>query len=361
MKSEGESLFFQGKLKQAQEVLRSEAETAGRSCYLLGTILREGFGAVKADEDQAESYFRKGKELGDPLCAVALAADASGDESWDILNRWFPRVLTAAAAGDAAAMDEAGLFYISGGLMLNFEEGMKWLAKASLFEYWKGFLDLGKAYEEGRAVPADPDRAFLCYEKAAAFGIPEGQYRVGEALIGRMDEEDVKKGLALLEKAYAGGSAEAALLLGAFYGSEESGMPDEKKAYCWLEKAAEMDSAEAWAELALCRENGLGCEADLQEAEKCYLRAAGLGSEESRFALGLLYLEEKKDEKAFAVLKQAGENGHPRALYVTGMMYLSGKGTERNRAEGIACLEEAASLGNAESAAELEKLRAEEM
>lgn len=325
MKSEGESLFFQGKLKQAQEVLRSEAETAGRSCYLLGIILREGFGAVKADEDQAESYFRKGKELGDPLCAAALAPAASGDESWDILNRWFPRVLTAAAAGDAAAMDEAGLFYISGGLMLNFEEGMKWLAKASLFEYWKGFLDLGKAYEEGRAVPADPDRAFLCYEKAAAFGIPEGQYRVGEALIGRTDEEDVKKGLALLEK------------------------------------AAEMDSAEAWAELALCRENGLGCEADLQEAEKCYLRAAGLGSEESRFALGLLYLEEKKDEKAFAVLKQAGENGHPRALYVTGMMYLSGKGTERNRAEGIACLEEAASLGNAESAAELEKLRAEEM
>lgn len=302
MKSEGESLFFQGKLKQAQEVLRSEAETAGRSCYLLGIILREGFGAVKVDEDRAEAYFRKGKELGDPLCAAALAPAASGDESWDILNRWFPRVLTAAAAGDAAAMDEAGLFYISGGLMLNFEEGMKWLAKASLFEYWKGFLDLGKAYEEGRAVPADPDRAFLCYEKAAAFGIPEGQYRVGEALIGRTDEEDVKKGLALLEKAYAGGSAEAALLLGAFYGSEES-----------------------------------------------------------RFALGLLYLEEKQDEKAFAVLKQAGENGHPRALYVTGMMYLSGKGTERNRAEGIACLEEAASLGNEESAAELEKLRAEEM
>lgn len=360
MRTEGESLFLQGKLKKAEEVLLTEADTSGRACYFLGLLYRDGYGAVTADEARAESFFRKGKDMGNPLCALALAPSASGQEEWDLLNRWFPQVLCAASAGDVAAMDEAGLFYISGGLFVRFEEGMKWLAKSSLFEYWKGSLDLGKAYGEGIAVPADPNRAFLCYEKAASFRIPEGQYRVGEALLGR-GGDDAARGIRLLEEAFEGGSGDAALLLGSFYGSEDSGCADEKKAFEWFRKGADRNHPECWAELAFCYEQGIGCAPDRDEAEACCLRAARLGHEESFFSLGLMKLEDGKDGEAFSAMKQAADTGHPRALYVTGMMYLTGKGTEKDREEGIACLEAAAEQGNEESGQALCRVRAGEL
>ena len=62
-------------------------------------------------------------------------------EMWDIVNECFPRVLKAAVSGDVLAMDEAGRFYL-GALIVNFEEGIKWLTKAALAEYWRALYDL---------------------------------------------------------------------------------------------------------------------------------------------------------------------------------------------------------------------------
>ena len=115
--TEGESLFLQGKIDEAYEVL--EKEKTGRALYLLGLIEREGYGHRKADEEKSGQFFDEGKKLGDPLCGISLFQGETGKAMWDTVNQDFSRVLLSANHGDVLAMDEAGLFYIGGGVILD--------------------------------------------------------------------------------------------------------------------------------------------------------------------------------------------------------------------------------------------------
>ena len=101
--TEGESLFLQGKIDEAYEVL--EKEKTGRALYLLGLIEREGYGHRKADEEKSRQFFEEGKKQGDPLCSVALFQGETGKNMWDTVNQDFSRVLLSANHGDVLAMD----------------------------------------------------------------------------------------------------------------------------------------------------------------------------------------------------------------------------------------------------------------
>lgn len=192
--SQGESLFMQGKIDEAVVELQKEAKMgAPRAMYLIGCCLREGYGHVEADERKAVKWFQKGYEEGSALCGISLVNGTDDQEMWDIVNECFPRVLKAAVSGDVLAMDEAGHFYL-GALIVNFEEGMKWLTKAALAEYWRALYDLGSAYEEGYAVPRNEERAMLCFKKAAEFHDQYSEYKVGEMLLNSWKKEkDTKK------------------------------------------------------------------------------------------------------------------------------------------------------------------------
>ena len=216
--SQGESLFMQGKIDEAVVELQKEAKMgAPRAMYLIGCCLREGYGHVEADERKAVKWFQKGYEEGSALCGISLVNGTDDQEMWDIVNECFPRVLKAAVSGDVLAMDEAGHFYL-GALIVNFEEGIKWLTKAALAEYWRALYDLGSAYEEGYAVPRNEERAMLCFKKAAEFHDQYSEYKVGEMLLNSWKKEkDTKKAAEWLKKSWKHGNGEAAMLLASVY------------------------------------------------------------------------------------------------------------------------------------------------
>lgn len=345
--SQGEQLYIQGKIDEAVKVL--ENEESGRSLYLLGSIYREGYGHVWADEKKAISYFQKGYDQGDALCGVALFGSREGKEMWDLVNTCFAKALEQAVAGDVLAMDEVGRFYNGEGVIYKPEEGMKWLTKAAFYEYWRGLYDLGKAYEEDIIGFADETKAQACYEKAAGFHDKYSAYEVGKYKLDQAETEtEVKEAAQWLQEAVKYGSGEAATLLGTIYENGADGIVeiDMNKARECFEKGMELGDGESASELAFYYHKGLGVTQDKEKAKELYQKAIDLGDENSIMNLGFLYLDEKEEEKAFPYILKTAEMGLPEAQYLVGSMYLYGKGVEANREEALSWLQEASDAGD---------------
>lgn len=344
--SQGEQLYIQGKIDEAVKVL--EIEESGRSQYLLGTIYREGYGHVWADEKKAISYFQKGYEMGDALCGVSLIAGTEGKEMWDLINTAFSKALEQAVAGDVLAMDEVGRFYCGDSVIYKPEEGMKWLTKAAFYEYWRGLYDLGKQYEEDFRF-GDEKKAQTCYEKAAGFRDKYSAYEVGQYKLDQAEtEEEVAEAAKWLRDAMDYGSGEAATLLGTVYENGADGIieTDMNKARECFEKGMELGDGESASELAFYYHKGLGVPQDKEKAKALYEKAISLGDENSIMTLGLLYLDEKEEAKAFPYILKTAEMGLPEAQYLVGSMYLYGKGVEANREEALQWLQDASDAGD---------------
>lgn len=356
--TEGESLFLQGKIDEAYEVL--EKEKTGRALYLLGLIEREGYGHRKADEEKSRQFFEEGKKQGNPLCSVALFQGETGKNMWDTVNQDFSRVLLSANHGDVLAMDEAGLFYIGGGVILDYEEGVKWLSKGAFYEYWKALYDLGMFYYEFNTSADSEEKAMVCFKKAAEFHDKESQYMLGLMLsMKARTEKDMKEAVSWMETSWEEGNEEAALFLGKLYeGTVDTDIemaPSPEKARAWFEKAAAKGNGEALAELAFFYERGITLPKDSKKAADLLKDAVGYGYDEALFSLALHYLDEGKEDEALPYMEAAAAKGEERALYLAGMMYLYGKGTEPDREKGIDYLREAELHGSQEAAEELKK------
>lgn len=350
LRTEGEELFLQCQIDKALPILKEEGKQGnGRSMYLLGTIYREGYGHVTADEDIATSWFQKGKELGNSLCGVSLIGSASGNNLWDLVNIFFAKALREAAAGDVLAMDEVGRFYTEGGVMYKPEEGLKWITKSALFEYWRGLYDMGRMYQEGVIAAQSDEKAMACYKKAAAFGDAYSAYQLGlYGLDHSQTVHEVETSVKWLESSFAHGNGDAALVLGTFYENGGDGLIEMKPdtAITWFEKGLSVGQAECASELAFYYREGIVVPKDKEKALALYKKAVTLGDEDSLFSLALLYMENKEEEKALPYLLKAAETGNRKAQYMAGYMYIFGKGTEENREEGIFYLEQAAQGGD---------------
>lgn len=356
--AEGERLFLQGKIDEAYEELLKEK--SGRALYLLGLIEREGYGHRRADEEKSRHFFEEGRKMGDSLSSISLFQGETGKDMWDTVNRDFSRVLLAANRGDVLAMDEAGLFYMGSGIILDYEEGVKWLAKGAFYEYWKALYDLGMFYHEYNFTEDREKKALTCFQKAAEFHDSESEYMLGlDGAMKARTDKDLEKAISWLEKSFDHGNEEAALLLGKLYeGTVDTDMEireSPEKARRWYEKAAEQGSGEAMAELAFYYEKGITVERDMKKAVNLLKDAAINGYEEGLFSLALLYLENGKEDEALPYMEAAAAKGEERALYMTGMMYLYGKGTEPDREKGIDYLKGAADQESEEAVEELQK------
>ena len=338
--SKGEELFLQGQIDEALPVLEKEGEKGqGRSLYLLGTIYREGYGHVVANEKKAVHYFQAGKQAGEPLCQMAMAY--TDDSLWDMAGNILRQVLMQAVVGDVLATDEVGRFYCEPGMVMNPEEGFKWITKGALFEYWRALYDLGACYEDA----GDTSKAKDCYEKDN-------------------DKDKLVKAMEWLEKAVAHGSGEAAGLLGelyldmkyeetADYAGSSLVAPDETKAMAYLKQATDLgDETSAQLLAGLYDEKG-----DKKKAEKYYKKSIRLGNNEAQVSLGMFYLEQEQYTDAFRYLKKAADQGLDEAQYLVACMYANGQGVEQNHEEAMAWMEEAADNGNEEAEEALAQMR----
>lgn len=131
--------------------------------------------------------------------------------------------------------------------------------------------------------------------KSARLGYAPSQYKLGLAYeFGQLGLNiDPRRSIAWYTKAAQQGEADAELALSGWYltGFENILVQSDKEAYLWGRKAADKGLAKAEYAVAYFLEHGVGCEQDLEEARRWYVRSAGQGNQRA-----IARLKEKKEE-----------------------------------------------------------------
>ena len=117
------------------------------------------------------------------------------------------------------------------------------------------------------------------------------------------------------------GSAEAQFNLAGMYAKGYGVVMDEKKSFDWYKKSAEQGHPKAQYNLGVMYIIGSGTPKSLSDA-KHWFNLAGM------FAKGYGVVMDEK--KSFDWYKKAAEQGHPKAQYNLGVMYIIGSGTPKS-------------------------------
>lgn len=182
---------------------------------------------------------------------------------------------------------------------------------------------LGKLYDGGLGVAANPAEAVKWYRRAAGVD-PEAQYLLSHMLdIGRGAEQNTAEALVLLRESAAAG---------------------------WV-RAEQV--------LAYRLENGAGIKKNEDSAAMWYRRGAEHGDVISEQKLAEFLAKgrgvDKNETEALSWYKKAGDGGSGDAAWQASQMYFHGKGTTRDDTAGMTWLKKAASLKQPDAVKELAK------
>jgi TPR repeat protein len=157
------------------------------------------------------------------------------------------------------------------------------------------------------------------------------------AALRQMQEGHIDLGRAALERLALAGQADAIEALGEILQAGVEGLPADRPAACRYFAMAEGKRGDATHNLALCYEQGVFGNPDLPRAAQLYQRAADLGFQKSKCALGNLYLFGKGVARdttlGLKLCTEAAEAGIADAQADVGNIYLSGNGVVRDYAQ----------------------------
>ena len=167
----------------------------------------------------------------------------------------------------------------------------------------KAQLELGRAYEDGKGVPQDDERAVEWFRKAANQGNAQAQNSLGVMYaLGRGIQRDKEEAVRWYKKAAKQGLAEGIYNVAISYYNGEGLDTNTELAYTWMMLAQRKGDAQAGEalqhigeqlhnrldrskfDLAGLYEKGEEIPQDLPAAVALYLEAASLSSRESSFA-----------------------------------------------------------------------------
>lgn len=159
---------------------------------------------------------------------------------------------------------------------------------------------------------------------------------------------DAREAAKWYELAAEGGEPWAMLSLALIYGDGRLGQPDPVKAFTWFKQAADKGNhLLAWANLAICYQNGLGTLKDPEKAAAifrahrdedivCYLGSIG------QCPGGILTYEREVQLN----IDWAKKNKDPQAECLLGLRYMRGWGVKADRDDAISWFKKAAKAGN---------------
>ena len=222
------------------------------------------------------------------------------------------------------------------------------------------------------ALPSGADPKALIKEeiehvgRLAERGNIEARHRQGHiSLQGVGVEASYRKAFRWFEAAAEQGHAKAQYDLGIMLLSGIGIAPDYRKAADLFRKSAEQGFLPSQKLLGLMYLKGVGVGEDYGEYSKWLLQAAGEGyfpaiqnvqaaaardkSAESQYTMGVVFLEgrgvEKNYDEAFRWFEAAAEQGHAEAVYEMAIMNLKGLGRRKDPKEALALLTQAANQG----------------
>jgi len=184
------------------------------------------------------------------------------------------------------------------------------------------------ALSAGAGAAAQPDLAYGAYQR----GLYQTAFREANLRLEKNSND-----------------AAAMTLLGELY-NQGLGVPvDPKKASEWYRLAAGRGDANALASLGLMARDGRGMPQNTAQGRAWLEEAATKGNPLASHNLALLLLTSGNDadvQRAVDLLKRASEAEIPDAQHALGVLYLKGRGVERNPAEAARLFERAAKNGS---------------
>lgn len=193
----------------------------------------------------------------------------------------------ASALGDTAGMYKLGMILLSGllGQPRNTREAVVWLKRAAGQadeENPHALHELGLLHEKSTnssIVIHDEAYARELFTQAAQLGYSPSQFKLGSAYeYGSLTcAVDPRRSIAWYTKAAGKGDGESELALSGWYltGSEGVLKQSDSEAYLWARRAATKGIPKAEYAVGYYSEVGIGVKADLDEAKRWYMRAAG--------------------------------------------------------------------------------------
>lgn len=143
--------------------------------------------------------------------------------------------------------------------------------------------------------------------------------------------------------------AAAMTLLGELYNLGLGVPMDPKKASEWYELAAKQGEPHAMATLGLMALEGRGVEKDPARGKAWLEQAAAKGDASASYNLALLFMSTGLDadlKRAITLLQTANAGEIGDAQHALGVLYLTGKGVDKNSTEAARLFEKAAKNGN---------------
>lgn len=238
---------------QAQPAPEStEAETETRSAPVIPVTSPPGQASLSAAPiDGGNTVQNLSAQPAQPDAAKAAFAppqDAAAKPLFDVpADLSPPSLVTAAKAGDPAAL-----------------------------------FEIGSRYMEARGLPGDVSQAAVWFQRAADLGLAPAQYRLaGLYEKGTGVQRDLVKARQLYSQAAEAGNASAMHNLAVLYASGGDGKPDMDAAAKWFSKAAELGVTDSQFNLAVLYARGSGVKLDLEASYKWFALAARAGDKDA--------------------------------------------------------------------------------
>ena len=272
---------------------------------------------------ELEQYKDEDNDLA--LQYATLLSDLNNPEALTVLERM-------AKLNNPRALCQLGFAYSEGKLVEKSDE--------TAFEYYLRAAELGErlslnnvalCYKKGLGVEKNDEKSFYWFKKAAEQGVERALYLTGlNYMSGSGVKKDLEQAIIWFKKAIENNVVEAYYALTVCYYNNQAF----EDAVYWAKKGAEKDNADCLVLLAKCYRLGKGVEQSYEQAFKCYLAAANLGSLEAQYGVANAYyygeFVPQSYEKAFMWYERTAKKGYSYGLYACALMYASGRGVEKN-------------------------------
>jgi len=306
----GEMEFFSGDYVSAYKNLKIAADQGnGKAAYYLGLLYKNGNGVKKSDE-QANYWFTKGAQAGDPDALDFLGLvkndpevrqqqssttttpaksvstvqkqpyqssmrDVESAYKRGDFHQAFTLIVPIAEAGNQDAQYNLGVFYTEGiGVSKSNSQALGWFLRSANQGHAGAQFNLANMYREGKGVAQSAQDALSWYRRAA--------------------DQNYAKAYISLGLLYAGG-----------HGVEFSFQNAEK----WLRKAGDQGDADGYFYLANIFHSFLGSKNE-DEALTLYGKAATLGNIEANGKIASI----KRDRAKWAAQKAEYDREHPESV-----------------------------------------------
>jgi hypothetical protein len=228
--------------------------------------------------------------------APAQTRQATPQEILDTLNK-------EAAAGKPEAMVLLGIIAENADMTSrDYGVALDWYKKAAAKNSADGYFRMGLCYETGMGTKTDLVAAFQNFQKAAQIGLPFADFKVSQFyMTGLGVPQDIKKGFEHLTKSANANFPQAINEMGVVNFLGQAGQKvDQKKAYDYFVKAADLGSHEAMLNLGVIFRDGEGQPINNVQALKWFSLAAHFGNPNPSLQNTIKNVREKMKEDEVA-------------------------------------------------------------